>query len=110
MQIRRSIMIYLPNPPFYFHPESEIWAKIFQSHAKSKIRAQKQMNPQSAAISGSGNPLKSLFESEIRAKIFSKSALLLPIHPLCDYMSGKMGQISIIAVNVPNYHLLPQKF
>ena len=32
------------------------------------------MNPQSAAIAGSGNPLKSRFESEIRAKIFSKSA------------------------------------
>ena len=32
------------------------------------------MNPQSAAIVGSGNPLKSRFESEIRAKIFSKSA------------------------------------
>ena len=32
------------------------------------------MNPQSAAIAGSENPLKSRFESEIRAKIFSKSA------------------------------------
>ena len=32
------------------------------------------MNPQSATIVGSGNPLKSRFESEIRAKIFSKSA------------------------------------
>ena len=32
------------------------------------------MNPQSAAIAGSGNPLKSRFKSEIRAKIFSKSA------------------------------------
>ena len=31
------------------------------------------MNPQSAAIAGWGNPLKSRFESEIRAKIFSKS-------------------------------------
>ena len=31
------------------------------------------MFPQSAAIAGSGNPLKSRFESEIRAKIFSKS-------------------------------------
>ena len=32
------------------------------------------MNPQSAAIAGSGNPLKSRFESEIQAGIFSKSA------------------------------------
>ena len=32
------------------------------------------MNPQSAAIAGSGNPLKSGFESEIRAKMFLKSA------------------------------------
>ena len=32
------------------------------------------MNPQSATIAGSGNPLKSRFEYEIRAKIFSKSA------------------------------------
>ena len=31
------------------------------------------MNPQSTAITGSGNPLKSLFESEIRAKILSES-------------------------------------
>ena len=33
-------MIYLPNPPFHFRPESEIRAKIFELHAKSKIRAQ----------------------------------------------------------------------
>ena len=32
------------------------------------------MNPHSAAIAGSGNPLKSRFESEIWAKIFSNSA------------------------------------
>ena len=32
------------------------------------------MNPQSLAIAGSGNPLKSRFESEIWAKIFSNSA------------------------------------
>ena len=32
------------------------------------------MNPQSAAIAGSENPLKSRYESEIQAKIFSKSA------------------------------------
>ena len=32
------------------------------------------MNPHSAAVARSGNPLKSRFESETRAKIFSKSA------------------------------------
>ena len=41
MQIRRSVMIYWPNPPLNFRPESEIGAKIFVLHAKSKIRAQK---------------------------------------------------------------------
>ena len=32
------------------------------------------MNPQSSAIAESGNPLKSRFEFEIRARILSKSA------------------------------------
>ena len=32
------------------------------------------MNPQSTAIAGSRNPKKSHFESEIQAKLFSKSA------------------------------------
>ena len=41
MQIRRSVMIYWPNPPLNFRPQSEIGAKIFVLHAKSKIRAQK---------------------------------------------------------------------
>ena len=39
-----------------------------------KSGPKKSMNPQTAAIAGSGNLLKSRFESEIRAKIFSKSA------------------------------------
>ena len=39
-----------------------------------KSGPKKSMNLQTAAIAGSGNPLKSRFESEIRAKIFSKSA------------------------------------
>ena len=39
------------------------------------------MNLQSAAIAGSGNPLKSCFESEIWAKIFSKSADLFANSP-----------------------------
>ena len=68
------------------------------------------MNRQSAAISGSGNPLKSLFESEIRQKHFQSPPSVCLFTPLCDCVSGKMGQISIIAVNVANYHLLPQKF
>ena len=38
-----------------------------------KSGPKKWMNPQSAAIAGWGNLLKSRFESEIRAKIFSKS-------------------------------------
>ena len=49
------------------------------------------MNPQSAAIVGSGNPLKSRFESEIRAKIVFKirrsiclfTPLLLKIEKKC---------------------------
>ena len=40
-------------------------------------KVQKWMNPQSTAVAGSGNQLKSRFESEIRTKIFSKSANLL---------------------------------
>ena len=49
------------------------------------------MNPQSAAIVGSGNPLKCFFESEIRAKIVFKirrsiclfTPLLLKIEKKC---------------------------
>ena len=47
---------------------------VFVSLAKAKIRAQKIDGPHFAAVAGSGNALKSRFESEIRAKIFSKSA------------------------------------
>ena len=47
------------------------------------------MNQQSAAIVGSGNPLKSRFESEIRAKIFSKSA-----DPF-SYSARSLGKISM---------------
>ena len=40
------------------------------------------MNPQSAAIAISGNPLKSRFESEIRAEIFIQNApIRWPIQP-----------------------------
>ena len=37
-------------------------------------KVQKWMNPQSTAVAGYGNQLKSRFESEIQTKIFSKSA------------------------------------
>ena len=37
-----------------------------------KSGPKKSMNPQTAAIAGSGNPLKSRFESEIRAKYIFK--------------------------------------
>jgi len=33
MQIRRFVMIYKPNPPLKFRPESEIRAKIFSKSA-----------------------------------------------------------------------------
>ena len=39
------------------------------------------MNPQSAAIAGSGNPLKSRFESEIRGKYFQNPPTCWPIQP-----------------------------
>ena len=40
------------------------------------------MNPQSAAIAISGNPLKSRFESEIRAEIFIQNPpIRWPIQP-----------------------------
>ena len=48
--------------------------KYFYYTQTPKSGPKKSMNPQSAAIAGSGNPIKSPFESEIRAKIFSKSA------------------------------------
>lgn len=56
MQNCRSVMIYLPNPPIKFHPESEIWAKTFLLHAKSKIRVQ------SAAIAEIRKPGKNVFK------------------------------------------------
>ena len=74
LQIRRSVMIYQPNPPLNFRPESEIRAKIFVLHAKSKIRAQKIDESAFRCSYRIRKPLKSRFESEIRTKIFSKSA------------------------------------
>ena len=58
------------------------YLKIYQLHVKSKMRAQKWMNPQSAAIAGSGNPLKYRSESEIRQKYFQNTPIRSPIHPL----------------------------
>ena len=57
------------------------------------------MNPQSAAIVGSGNPLKSRFESEIRAKIVFKirrsiclfNPLLLKIEKKCAKIVLRLG-------------------
>ena len=64
----------LPKSAVKISSESEIRAKLLLLHTQSKIWAQKWMNLQSAAIAGCRNPLKPCFESEIRAKIFSKSA------------------------------------
>ena len=52
---------------------AEIRVKYFYYMQGPKSGPKKWMNPQPAAIAGWGNPLKSRFESEIRAKIFSKS-------------------------------------
>ena len=52
---------------------AEIRVKYFYYMQGPKCGPKTWMNLQSAAIAGSGNPLKSRFESEIRAKIFLKS-------------------------------------
>ena len=52
---------------------AEIRVKYFYYMQGPKSGPKKWMNPQRAEIAGWGNPLKSRFESEIRAKIFSKS-------------------------------------
>jgi len=59
------------------------------------------MNLQSAAIAGSGNPLKSRFESEFRAKIFSKSADPFAYSPL-----SSLVVISLILITVSLYYIL----
>ena len=41
MQIRQSLMIYYPNVPSKFCPKSNIQAKIYSLHTKSKLEAQK---------------------------------------------------------------------
>ena len=57
---------------FALNPKSR--QKYFNYMQSPKSAPKKQMNPPSAAIAGSGNPLKSCFECEILGKIFSKSA------------------------------------
>ena len=64
IQIRPSILALNPKPR----------QKYFNYTHRPKSRPNlKQMNSQSAAIAGSGNPLKSRLKSENRAKIFSNS-------------------------------------
>ena len=81
IQIRRSVNIYWPNPPFHFRPESEIRPQIYQLHIKYKIRAQKIDESAIRCNCRIRKSLKSRFESEIRAKIFSKSAYSFAYSP-----------------------------
>ena len=107
MQIRRSVMIYKPSPPFHFRPESEIRTKIFEIQAKSKIRAQKiDESPTSAAIAGSGNPLKSRFESEIREKYFQILRIRSPVFsPPSSNLISKDLDISDVYILVKAWRL-----
>ena len=57
---------------FALNPKSG--QKYFNYAQSPNSGPKKLMNPHSAAIAGSGNPLKSRFESEIWAKIVSNSA------------------------------------
>ena len=76
-------MIYQPNPPLNFRPESEIRAKKILLHKKSKIRGQKRINTQSAAFAGSANLLKFRPYFEIFKIRRSVGLLTLPSpHPL----------------------------
>ena len=58
------------------------------------------MNPHSAAVAGSGNPLKSRFESEIRAKIFAKSADPFAYSPpsFCEPFKIQLGLLSFFVI------------
>ena len=49
------------------------------------------MNPQSAAIAGSGNPLKSRFESEIRANVY----IYFKIRRSVRLFTRSLGKISM---------------
>ena len=57
---------------FALNPKSG--QKYFNYTQSPNSGPKKLMNPHTAAIAGSGNPLKSRFESEIWTKIFSNSA------------------------------------
>ena len=85
---------------------------IFNTRKVQTPGLKKWMNPQSTAIPGSENPLKSRFKSEIRVETFSKSTVplacteylwrryenhtggLLFIHKNCDF-----GAISVAERN-----------
>ena len=58
------------------------------------------MNPQSAAIAISGNPLKSRFESEIRAEIFIQNPpIRWPIQPPLYSQTKSSVPLKILSVN-----------
>ena len=46
------------------------------------------MNPQSVAIAGSTNPLKSRYESEIKQKYFQNPPIRSPIYPALPSMQS----------------------
>ena len=59
------------------------------------------MNAQSTAIAGSRNPKKSHFESEIQAKLFSKS-----VNPFAYSSLSSLVVISLILITVSLYYVL----
>ena len=82
MQIRRSLMIYYPNVRLKFCPNPKSRQKYINYKQSPKSRPKKLMNPLSTAIiAGFGNLLQSHFESEVWAKLFSKSADPFTSHP-----------------------------
>ena len=78
----------LPGPPISYDLLTKSAVKImpwirqkyFNYTQSPKSGPKKWMKPQSAAIGGSGNPLKSRFESEILAKYFQNPPFRSPIH------------------------------
>ena len=88
MQIRQSVNQIRPSI-FALNSKSAAGKNVLITRKVQNPGPKKQMNPQSAAIVGSGNPLKSRFEAEIRAKIFSKSA-----DPF-SYSARSLGKISV---------------
>ena len=82
-QIHRYVIILnlLTNQPLKFCLEKKSGQKYLHFTQSPKSGPKNWMYPQSAAIAGSGNLLKSCFESEIWAKIFSKSTDPLAYSP-----------------------------